>query len=154
FRTYIPSGRSRNGLGTGHTSLEPSLLTSIKLMPDTYFQGQLAYWIPIGGDGTYEGATWHYHASLNRSLYKRGALEFSGTAEFNGWTFTGGAVTDFVTPTTGIQSKASGESYITLGSGLRMVFCDFIDLGFGFAYAVTDDHFARELYRTEFRLRY
>jgi hypothetical protein len=154
FRTYIPSGSPRSGIGTGHTALEPSLLTSIKLMPDTYYQGQLAYWIPIGGDGTYQGATWHYHSSLNQSLYKRGALEFIGTAEFNGWTFTDGAVTDFVTPNMGITTKASGESYFTLGGGVRMVFCDFLDLGFGFARAITDDHFARELYRTEFRIRY
>jgi hypothetical protein len=154
FKTYLPTGRSRNGLGTGHTSLEPSLLTSIKLMPGTYYQGQLAYWIPVGGDGTYQGATWHYHSSLNRSLYKRGALELIGTAEFNGWTFTDGAVTDFVTPDMGVTTPASGESYFTVGGGLRLVFCEFIDFGFGFARAITDDHFARELYRTEFRLRY
>src|SRR5262249_3143137 len=50
FRTYVPTGNSRNGIGTGHVSLEPSLLASLKLSPNTYLQSQLAEWIPIGGD--------------------------------------------------------------------------------------------------------
>ena len=46
FKTYIPSGSAGNGLGTGHTSLEPSLLATVKLAPCTYLQTQLAEWIP------------------------------------------------------------------------------------------------------------
>jgi hypothetical protein len=151
FRTYIPTGNSHNGLGTGHTSLEPSLLASLKLNQDTYLQTQVAYWIPIGGDGTYEGATWHYHLSLNHLWYKWGAWQLIGTSELNGWTFTDGALT--VPPNiAGVQ--ASGETYLSAGGGLRLVFCENMDLGFGAAFALTDDHFARELYRTEFRIRY
>ena len=65
FRTYIPSGNPTTGLGTGHASLEPSLLLAVNLAKDTYFQGQLAEWIPLGGDPGYQGAILHYHASLN-----------------------------------------------------------------------------------------
>ena len=48
MRTFIPSGNPRNGLGTGHASLEPSALASVKVYTDTYVQSQLAYWIPLG----------------------------------------------------------------------------------------------------------
>ena len=86
FRTYIPTGNSRNGIGTGHASLEPALLASLKLTPTTYLQSQLAEWIPIGGDQDYQGATIHYHFSVNHSWFKRGALEVISTGEANGWT--------------------------------------------------------------------
>src|SRR5262249_3069946 len=99
FKTYIPVGNSRNGLGTGHTSLEPGLLASLKISPDVYLQSQVAYWIPIGGDQDFQGATWHYHASLNCLLYKWSAWELISTTEFNGWTFTDGLVTDPTVPT-------------------------------------------------------
>jgi hypothetical protein len=120
FRTFIPVGFARNGIGTGHTSLEPSLLASLKITQDTYLQTQVAYWIPIGGDQDYKGATWHYHFSLNHCWWQKGALQFIGTAEFNGWSFTDGAVTDIVAGNA-VQTKASGESYFTAGGGLRVV---------------------------------
>ena len=91
---------SRNGIGTGHTTLEPSLLSSVKLMQDTYLQSQVAYWIPIGGDQDFEGATWRYGLSLNRQWWKQGPFALIGTFEFNGYTFTDGAIVDraFVGP--------------------------------------------------------
>ncbi|HEY1380283.1 MAG TPA: hypothetical protein VGF55_26005 [Gemmataceae bacterium] len=164
FRTYTPTGFARHGLGTGHVSLEPSLLASIKLMPDTYLQTQVAYWIPIGGDQDFEGATWRYGVSLNRQWFHRGPFALISTAEFNGWTFTDGAIVNRGAIDAGIAAspmnraqlieKGSAESYFTLGGGLRLVICDKYDIGFGAQFAVTDDHFAEQLYRTEFRIRY
>jgi hypothetical protein len=162
FRTYIPTGISRNGLGTGHTSLEPSMLASIKVMQDTYLQTQLRYWIPIGGDQTYEGAAWVYAASLNHQWFKHGAFALISTAEFNGWTFSDGAVANHalaaVTPPTSATRNnytlRGEDTYINLGAGLRLVICDKFDIGFGSSFAVTDNHFADQLYRTEFRIKY
>jgi hypothetical protein len=163
FRTYIPTGISRNGLGTGHTSLEPSFLTSLKLTEDTYLQSQLAYWIPIGGDQDWEGATIWYAASLNHQWFKRGPFALISTAEFNGWTFTDGsrASPQFIpgTPPSAGNVKAyereiGGETIMTVGGGLRLVVCDKIDIGFGASFAVTDARFADQLYRSELRFKY
>jgi hypothetical protein len=161
FRTYIPAGLSRNGLGTGHTTLEPSLLASIKIMQDTYLQTQLAYWIPIGGDQDWEGATWWYGASLNRQLFKQGPFTLISTAEINGWTFTDGAVAippvggEMPSTMNAASFTARGEdTYITAGGGMRLVICDKYDIGFGSSFAVTSGHFADQLYRTEFRVKW
>jgi hypothetical protein len=70
FKTFLPVGDFTNGLGTGHVSLEPSLLFNINCAKDTYLQGQLAYWIPIGGDPLYEGNIYHMHFSLNHVLWR------------------------------------------------------------------------------------
>jgi len=53
-----------------------------------------------------------------------------------------------------IQKFVIDAAIITLGGGLRLVYCDNFDIGFGAAFAVTDDHWAEQLYRTEVRLRY
>jgi hypothetical protein len=37
---------------------------------------------------------------------------------------------------------------------VRLVICDKIDLGVGTAFAYGDKHFAEQLFRTEFRVRY
>ena len=163
FRTYIPAGNARNGLGTGHTSLEPSLLSSIKLNCDTYLQSQVAYWIPIGGDQDFEGAVWRYGASINRQWFHRGPFMLISTAEVDGWTFTDGAIANrdlaaAVAPPgrdrNAYTQKGGGESYFTTGGGLRLVICDKYDLGFGASFAATNDHLANPLYRTELRVKY
>ena len=131
--TTIPTGVAFKGLGAGHMSLEPSLLASIKLMPDTYLQTQVAYWIPIGGDQDFEGATWRYGVSLNHQWFHRGPFALISTAEFNGWTFTDGAIARRELAAAGVPingmtrsfftEKGSGESYFTLGGekiGARM----------------------------------
>jgi hypothetical protein len=163
FRTYIPTGNARNGLGTGHTSLEPSLLSSIKLTQRSYLQSQVAYWIPVGGDRDFQGATWVYGSSLNHGWLNRGAYQLISTAEFKGWTFTDGAVANRdlvaagVAPNAGNRAfiqQGSGETYLSLGGGLRLVYCDKYDVGFGMLIPVTGGHLADPLYRTEFRIKY
>ena len=51
LRTFMPSGNFMNNLGTGQFVLDPSILTSVKLGPETFFQGQFGNWIPLGGPG-------------------------------------------------------------------------------------------------------
>ena len=151
FRTYIPIGNSKTGLGTGHVSLEPSLLSSLRLTPTSYLQGQLSEWIPIGGDPDYASSMMHYHFSLNQVLYRLTPdSPLIGTMEFNGWSFQGGGYTD---PYLGFRNS-SGGTYASVGPGLRMVLGNSIDFGLGTAFAVTNPHWADTLYRLEFRVRF
>jgi hypothetical protein len=151
FRTYIPIGNPTKGLGNGHVSLEPSLVAAVKLAPETYLQAQVCEWIPLGGDPAYSGAILHYHMSLNQVLCRPVQdVPVIGTFEMNGWSFQDGLYTD---PVLGPQ-KASGDTYISLGPGLRVFICDKCDFGIGTAFAVTAGHFADQVYRSEFRLRF
>jgi hypothetical protein len=167
FQTFIPTGNFTQGLGTGHVSLEPSLLTSVKLAQDLYFQGQMAYWIPIGGDPNYQGNVWHNHLSFNRVLYRCGCNSMLiGTLEFNEWTVLGGNYTSptlqvFVPPggtpgPAGLHpvGLSAWTGIFSAGPGLRMVICNTIDFGVGTAFALTGDKWADQLVRSEFRWRY
>jgi hypothetical protein len=152
MRTFIPMGSAGKGLGVGHVSLEPSLIFGIKLHPDAYLQGQVAEWIPLGGDPAYAGAILHYHFSLNQVLYRPlPDVPLIGTLEFSGYSFQDGAFTD---PVLGPYQPSGRDTYVYLGAGLRLFVCDRIDFGFGVNLALTSEHFADQLYRTEFRFRY
>jgi hypothetical protein len=153
MRMFIPSGETFEGLGNGHMTLEPSLLVAIKLAPDTYLQGQISEWIPLGGDPTYEGAILHHHLSLNHVLYRLlPDVPVIGTAEYSGWSFQDGAYTD---PVIGSFQKASNQTYAMLGCGFRLVVCDRVDFGVSAFFGLTDpQHFASEWYRSEIRWRY
>jgi hypothetical protein len=161
FRTYIPIGNFTKGIGTGHVTLEPTLLWTVKLTPDAYLQTQLSEWIPVGGDADYAGAMIHYHGSLNQVLCRPAKpVEVIGSAEFFGYTFEDGAFSPpgFTVPTGGMTTPfGQGTSAATafyFGLGLRIVACDKVDIGFGAAFEVTETVLARELYRTEFRWRF
>ena len=151
FKTYLPTGNATKGLGTGHVSLEPSLLASLRLAPETYLQGQLAEWIPIGGDPGYAGAVVHYHASLNHTVaHITPDSPVIATFEFSGYTFQDGAYTD---PILG-PVKSSGFTYFNLGPGLRMSICNNIDFGAAAAFPLTDPHWGNPQIRTELRFLY
>jgi hypothetical protein len=162
FKTFIPTGNFLTGLGTGHVSLEPSLLATIKLSPRMYMQAQMAYWIPIAGDLLYQSNVWHNHISINAVLWKPCKdIQLVGTAEVNDWTLFQGSYssTDFLllNPATLQLSPVAvgaGTTMVSMGPGLRLFVCDKIDVGVGSAIAVTGTHWDSELIRTEFRWRY
>ena len=152
FKTYILSGNFRKGLGTGHMSLEPSVLMGVKLAPETFFQGQVSEWVPLGGDPSYAGSILHFHMSLNQVLFRiLPDVPLIGTLEFNGWAFQDGAYTD---PILGPFQKSAGTVYLSPGAGLRLFICDKVDIGFGAEISITKEHFAEELFRTEVRWRF
>jgi hypothetical protein len=149
FRSYMPIGNFTQGLGNGHFSLEPSLLTTIKLGPETYFQGQLAEWIPIGGDRDYQGSILKYFFSFNTVLYHcTPNVPLIGTFEMDGWSFQDGLYTSpFIGP-----AKASNESYFNLGPGLRMSVCKRVDFGAAVTWPVSYHYWADPWVRTELRV--
>jgi hypothetical protein len=152
FKTYIPTGNFNKGLGTGHASLEPALLATLKLTANQYLQAGISEWIPIGGDSSYQGSILTHQLSYNCVLYRfMPDVILVGTLEYNGWSFQHGLYTD---PLLGTERKSSGETYIAVGPGCRLFIGERIDLGIGSSFAVTSEHFAEEVFRTEFRFRF
>jgi hypothetical protein len=152
FKTYFPTGDTFRGLGNGQFALEPSLLLAVKLGPDTYYQGQLAQWIPLSGDPFYQGSILHYHMSFNHVLWRPlPDVPIIGTLEYASWHFQTGAYTD---PIFGPFQKAGGQAYVSVGPGIRMVVCDKIDFGIGGLVSLTSAHWGDPVIRAEFRWRF
>jgi hypothetical protein len=155
FLTFLPTGNFTRGLGNGHVSLEPSLITAIKLTQRTYLQVQTAYWFPIGGTPTYQGPIFHYHLALNQLLWQCGhdkPVQLIGSAELGGYEIAGGAYTS---PVTGLPLSAKDiGTIVNAGPGLRLVVCNKIDIGAGSYFAISKDRMASALARIEFRWRF
>lgn len=152
FTTYLPSGNFSKGLGTGHVSLEPTLLLDVKLGPDSYLESQLSEWIPLGGTPGYMGAILHYHASVNKVLWSKVPnVPIIGTAEISGWSFQTGSYTD---PYGGYYQTAGGYTYVYLGWGIRMFVCERIDFGVAVNVPVTKAHWADPQILSQFRWRF
>jgi hypothetical protein len=153
FKTYILSGDFHKGLGTGHVSLEPSILTGLKLTPDSYLQGQFSYWIPVGGDSLYEGNIFHFHLSYNRVLCRLlPDVPLVGTLETNEWSVINGRTTTVFGTTPTIVPAST--TIFSMGPGLRLFICNKIDMGAGTAFSLTNSRWASELVRAEFRWRF
>lgn len=150
FRTYIPTGNFTSGVGAGHASLEPSLLTALKLGQVTYLQTELSEWIPLAGTAGFASSVFHYHFSLNHNLCHWNCVNVIGTAEFNGFSFRG-AFTDFPS---GKVVGASGGTFANAGPGIRVQICDHFDVGFGAEFGFGNHHGPGQIYRTEMRVRY
>jgi hypothetical protein len=154
FKTIIPIGSTSNGFGTGHVTLEPSLLSALKLTHKDYLETQLSEWIPIAGDHDYAGMILHYHMSLNHLWCQRKAIQFVTSLEYFGYVFQDGALTNPASFNGPAFQRSSRDSYHYIGPGCRFVICDNYDIGVGAAFSLTDDHFADQLLRTEIRIRY
>lgn len=149
--TSIPTGVPGRGIGVGHVSLDPSLLWAVKLYPDTYWQSQLGYVIPISGTPGFAGSILHYGNSINHVICRPlPDTAFIGSIESLGYTFTSGSYTN----TNGAVLSANNQTYFGVGPGFRLSVCDKLDLGFGVLFSATTNRFADQLYRTELRWRF
>jgi hypothetical protein len=160
FRTNIPSASGGQGLGLGLVALEPSLLFTLKLCQDTYLQTQLAQWIPLGGSDT-AGSIFRSNFALNHLLWQSCTcrdMQLVGTLELNCLSFQAGHYNaieqDALGNDVAVLRQSSGDTYISVGPGIRYQLCEKMDFGVGVSVNVSQDHFAEQLYRTEFRWRF
>jgi len=153
FRTFLPTGNAQSGLGTAHVSLDPSLLASLKLAPDTFLQIQVGNWIPLGGTSNIAGGMAYWLMSFNQVLaYITPDSPLIGTFEMDGWSFQNGGYSRFFAPTgTHNYVSQSGDSYFNIGPGLRQSICNKVDFGGAITWATTTNHWADPWFRFEMR---
>jgi hypothetical protein len=153
FRTYTPTG-SPGLLGTGHWSLDPSLLASLKLADDTYLQAQLGNWIPLAGTQKIAGGIFYWFFSLNHVLYRcTPDSPLIATLEMTGWSFENGGFTQAAIVPNGpsVRTLGGGASYFNIGPGLRQSICNKVDVGGAITFATTTSHWAEPWFRFEVR---
>ena len=91
MRTVLPTGAFSSGVGTGHVTIEPSLLNTWKLCTDTYLQSQVGLSVPIAGTGGHASTVMLYRGSLNHVICRPLAdTALIGTFELSGYNFAGG----------------------------------------------------------------
>jgi hypothetical protein len=163
MRTYMPSGDFSHNLGTGQFVVDPSILTSLKLSPTTYFQGQFGNWTPVGGPGgnsKIAGGIFYWFMSLNQVLwYATPDSPLIATLEMDGWSFENGGYTKFIPAGqtmakgfgTGLVPDGGGVTYFNIGPGLRQSVCNRLDFGGAITWATNTAHWAQPWFRFEVR---
>jgi hypothetical protein len=130
FRTYINTGSASKGVGTGHLSLEPGLLTRYKIRPDTYVHGEVKFLVPIAADQGFVSNVLTYGVGVSHVLYESNNFAIIPDFEFVAYNFSGGqkTVTD---PNTGVgfAVNASGDNAYNVVTGTRFVIGPKGDLG-------------------------
>jgi hypothetical protein len=160
LRTYTPTGNASLGLGTGHFSLEPSLLY-FRRFNRLVLQGQLTDWVPIGGGEA--GNVFSYGAGLGYAVYQRGNFAIMPVTEFLGWTVLNGFESIFApisaTPPPGLElptthgvQDASGNTIVNGKFGVRAIFENGSSLYFGYGRALTGTHWYTDIFRVEYRI--
>lgn len=138
FRTYLATGSSGRGLGTGHTSLEPGVLTRYCLSPRTFLFGELKYWVPIGGTTDVKGDVLTTGLAISTIWHESDVFALMPTMEFRTLSFVSGG------STRPGYTDVDGDTALEIYPGARMVFGPEGDLGlweFGCAagFTVGDD---------------
>jgi hypothetical protein len=155
FRTYIPTGAFTRGLGTGHISLQPGLLGRYQWTPETYLHANLEWWIPLGGDPSYDGTIVNWAFGISHVWYDSDAFAVLPTFEILG----SSAMSGLQTTPAGLSQSVDTLTVVNLMPGLRLVQdtcgdCGLFEAGIAFGYAVTNNCWYRSLLRLELRWSY
>jgi hypothetical protein len=182
FRTYSPTGDPGLGQGTGHWSVEPSLLLYQRLTDRLVMQGQLTDWVPISA-GPGAGNVITYGAGLGYDVFKSCKLRVTPVAEFVGWTVLNGTeafdgtipgsttqvgppinnmannatvlnVNGLTLPGDHGATNASGDTIINAKIGVRTYFGDAQDVYVGYGHSLTGDRWYKDILRVEYRLHF
>jgi hypothetical protein len=150
FRTYVPTGAGRLGLGTNHVSLEPALLFNYHLSEQVLLEGEFRDWIPVGGTD-FAGNTIRYGVGLSYPVEVGSGVKVAPVVEFVGWTVLNGK--DEVAPS-GTDLSAAGDTIVNAKVGARTTLGDFGQIYVGYGRALTGTVWYKDMLRLEYRLTF
>jgi hypothetical protein len=152
LRGTVPT-RAGPALGTNHYSLEPGLLFNQRLLDIVTVEGELRYWIPLGGSD-FAGDVIRYGIGVSYGDHSE-EYWLAPVAELVGWTVLGGKETVAFTPTDFGVINSAGETIVNAKLGLRAGLPGQIgDWYVGYGRCLTGDRWYRDVWRVEMRLRF
>jgi len=146
-RLYIPTAVNR-ALGTDHVSLEPAFLGDYHIMDKLTLEGEVRYWVPIGGTD-FAGDILRYGAGLSYKFPLADKVFLTPVVEGIGWTVLGGKE---LVPETGTFAIQNAETTIfNVYGGLRLGFGTTASVYAGYGRALTGPAWYRDIFRLEVR---
>jgi hypothetical protein len=155
-RAYFPTGKEEHGLGTGHSSIEPSLLYYRKLSERTTIEAQVGDWHPTGGSAgiptsgskKFSGDVIFYGAGVSHEVYASARMRIAPVAELFGWHVVSGFQTGQADP------DAGGIDIVNLKAGARLILDEHNSFYGGIGRALTGAVWYRDIARIEYRYSY
>jgi hypothetical protein len=153
FRTYVPTGKASEGLGTDHVSVEPALLCYNRLTDRMGLESELRLWVPIDGT-SFAGEIIRYGIGAHYDVCHTCNLTLSPVVEFVGWTSLNGQESEVFPSGKAVALNAAGDTIVNAKLGLRVKFRDRADAYAGYGQALTGDRWYENDFRFEFRWFY
>jgi hypothetical protein len=153
FKAYTPTGDAREGLGTNHASVEPSLLYYQGLSERLAVEAEIgdtlplssSAGIPTAGSGGFAGDVFFYGVGPSYRLVNQKQFSLAGVVELVGWNVRSGFVTGPANPST------AGVNIVNIKIGSRISFASHQSLYVGYGVALTSQNWYREIFRAEYR---
>jgi hypothetical protein len=143
-------------LGTGHYSVEPSLLYYRRLSDRTTLESQVGDWHPTGGStskgitkagsGKFAGDVAFYGLGVSHVVYESARFKLVPVAELVGWHVVSGYQT-----TDAGATNARGTDIVNLKAGARLIVDEHSSFYAGFGQALTRQVWYEHLARVEYR---
>lgn len=153
FKTYLPSGDEKSGMGTGHVSLEPGLLFLHRQCWVT-FEGELRHWIPIEGTPNDHGNVTRYGLGASANLAPLGMPKVTPVVEVVGWTFLSGRTRYISAEGIDTRDDSRGDTVVNLKIGSRFKLNECSDLFIGYGRALTGHRLYQDIFRLELRHKF
>jgi hypothetical protein len=148
---FMPTGDSKNGLGTNHWSIDPSVLYSTDLGDHGSIEAEFGSVLPTDGSAgvptsspdKFSGKVIHYGVGPSFDVYSNGDARLAAAVELVGWHIVDGF-------STFENASAGGTNIVNLKIGGRVAFgANSIYIGWG--KALTDVTWYDQILRFEYR---
>jgi hypothetical protein len=151
LRTWAPTGDEHQGLSTGHATIEPGLLYYRQLSPKLRVEGELLYWIPIGGTD-FAGDVLQYGLGVSYGPRRKCGCWACPVVEFVGWTVLGGKEQPTANPASIIS--AAGDDILNVKAGFRLGYGERASMYLGYGRSLTGDVWYKDIIRAELRISF
>jgi len=163
LESSFPSGNASLSLGTGHYTVQSSLLYYQRVTQRVTIESEIGNSYPIGGSpgpngsGTYAGDVLNYGIGPSYKLFNGKNFQFAPIIEFIGWRVTGGYATNAPkcgTPTQAnpvLICSAAGINMLNLKGGGRVTFKGHNSVYVGYGRALTGSYWTFRVMKIEYR---
>ncbi len=174
FRSFFPSGESEKGLGTGHASVEFSLLYDGRIGERVSIGAEIGTWYAVDGssaspeepvvgggrgkpgDGHWTDGVLRWGAGAGVDLVARPGFAFTPVVEVVGWRLLGGfeSLTPDGTPAHLSVPSVDGMDIVNLKLGGRFTFHGRHSVYVGYGFPLTDADWYDDIVRVEYRFAF
>lgn len=148
-RGFAPTGDAYRGLGTRHSTIEPSILYMGRWSDKVTVFGQIGEWVPI--DGTdFAGNILQYGVGVGYTFFERDDFKVTPLVEMLGWTVQSGQELD---PVSGTAVSAVNDTIVNAKFGVRFGTSRH-DAYIGYGRALTGERWYQDIFRVEYRWKF
>jgi len=152
LKTFMATGDVDRGLGTGHASIEPGLLTFRRMTDRWNLAGEMRYWVPIEGTPGFAGNIFRAGIGSSYTLWSdRNGRHITPIVEVVSWTVLNGQETAASSPTVFANQSAAGDVIVNVKPGVRFGLGPRSDMYIGYGRAVTGPVWYEDIVRAELR---